>query len=159
MFILRIIPVTWAQITRVWPFADEEKLELSRHGKMPTVMTIIISFVNIYGKHQSCHEYSRYNSKIPHSNKWGSRRKKVLLFAKRKMHFGLVISSFSLLNPSFLYLCINPIPGGGGGIQCPPYGKMSINNFESYFLDSKGNDFLIIGVTDPMKPFLANFFH
>ena len=104
MFILRIIPVTWAQITRVWPFADEEKLELSRHGKMPTVMTIIISFVNIYGKHQSCHEYSRYNSKIPHSNKWGSRRKKVLLFAKRKMHFGLVISSFSLLNPSFLYL-------------------------------------------------------
>ena len=47
----------------------------------------------------------------------------------------------------------------GGGIRCAPYGKMSINNFESYFLDSKGNDFLIIGVTDPMKPFLANFFH
>ena len=36
---------------------------------------------------------------------------------------------------------------------------MSINHFESNFLDSKGDDFLNIGVTDPLKPFLVKFFH
>ena len=46
---------------------------------------------------------------------------------------------------------INPTPG-------PPK-KMSINHFESFFCDSKGKDFLIVGVTDPMKSFFAKFFH
>ena len=29
---------------------------------------------------------------------------------------------------------------------------------KAIFLGSKGNDFLILGVTDPLEPFLAKFF-
>ena len=36
---------------------------------------------------------------------------------------------------------------------------MSVNHFKAFLGGSKGNDFLILGVTDHIKPFLAKFFH
>ena len=61
------------------------------------------------------------------------------------MHMHIVFKRSGLINPI----------RDGGGVQ----GKMSINHFKSYFLGSKGNDFLILGVTSPLELYLAKFFH
>ena len=43
----------------------------------------------------------------------------------------------------------------GGAFNTP---LRKINHFKSYFWGSKGNDFLVLGVTNPLEPFLAKFF-
>ena len=79
------------------------------------------------------------------------------------MYFFIVISTtkniFMTFDIKLFYVILSLTLFLVGGSSDAPYCKLYINHFERYFLDLKCNNFLIIGVTDPMKPIFANIFH